>query len=131
MGIGAPGAGEVISMAETANPTTSGLHNHLHAPRQAHDPHSPRKVIDAVFGDEAPIIEGLPIEVGHGCLLLEDQLAEHVKRLWKTEGAEAARAMQDRLLANKTVVPERLEAALAKRGVASLTSKRGNCDDCP
>lgn len=46
-------------MGETANPTTAGMHNHFSRPRRPHDPSNPRKAIDAVFGDNGPIIEGL------------------------------------------------------------------------
>src|ERR1700733_10831362 len=44
-------------------------------------PTNERRDIDKVFGVDAPIICGLPIEVGSGALEVEQQLVEHVRRI--------------------------------------------------
>ncbi len=100
------------------NPTTPGIHNHLTPPARAHDPANPRKAVDRVFGDQAPIIEGLPIEVGHGALPTEAQLAEHVVRIRGTEGDDAARGLIKRLFASSQVNQPRFRVELEARGLA-------------
>jgi hypothetical protein len=72
-------------MAEGPNPTRPGIGNHLGGPPPARDPANPRREIDRVFGVHAPVILGVPIELGHGCLPVESQLAEHVLRIWRED----------------------------------------------
>ena len=86
-------------MAETANPTTPGMHNHFNPQRRPHDPSNPRKEIDRVFGEDAPIIEGIAIEVGHGCQPVANQLVNRVLAIHNTDGANAARALLKKLMA--------------------------------
>jgi hypothetical protein len=103
-------------MADGANPTMPGIHNHFRRPVRAHDPANPRKLVDRVFGDEAPIIEGLAIEVGHGALSPARQLAEHVVRIFRTEGREAARIIIGKLF-KAPIDQTELRAALEARGL--------------
>lgn len=106
------------------NPTTPGMHNHLHPPEALPDPSNPRKAIDRVFGVDAPIIEGIPIEVGHGSLPVEVQLAEHVARIKAAEGEVAARSLIRKLLASFALpTPPQFNSAafhaeLVSRGLA-------------
>lgn len=110
-------------MAETVNPTKPGPHNHLGnriAPRD-----TPAPQIDKVFGVDAPIIEGLPIEVGHGCKSISWQLAEHVLRIFATEGREASRALMLKLLTNKTINQGELAVELIARNLLSQKAAAG------
>ncbi len=112
-------------MAETANPTTPGMHNHFNPQRRPHDPANPRKEIDRVFGEDARIIEGLPIEVGHGCRSVEDQLVQHLMRIKKTDGNDSAWAMRDKLLVIGNINQEKFKAGLVSQGLLALAAAAG------
>jgi hypothetical protein len=106
-------------MAEGPTPTSSGPHNHVSPlPRD----YQSRGDVDKIFGVDAKIIEGLPIEQGSGCLLLEWQLAEHVMRIYHDVGDDAAWAMRDRLLVANGVNRAKLERELIVR---DLLPKKG------
>jgi len=94
---------------------TPGIGNHI-SPRRR-PPDSSRKSIDAVFGEDAPVIEGLPIEIGVGALPVEEQLAEHALRIWRTDGDPAARRLILKLLAHDNVSVDRLKIELVRRGL--------------
>lgn len=100
-------------MAETANPTTPGMHNHVGGRPPARDPANPRGEINSVFGVHAKVIEGCVIEDGHGAQSVEQQLAAYLARVQREQGDAAARAKFERLLLNKSVNADRL-AALCK-----------------
>jgi hypothetical protein len=105
------------------NPTTPGSHNHLHPPVRPHDAANPRREIDKVFGDEAPVIEGLPIEVGHGAKPVEWQLAQHLLRVLREDGADAARALFHKLRGAAGFNQRSLDAELVAVGfMASKTA---------
>jgi hypothetical protein len=106
-------------MGDTANPTTPGPHNHLARLPAPRDPANPRAEIDRVFGIDASVIEGLPIEVGHGCKSVAWQLAEHVRRAWAENGRAQARALILKLCANKSVDQGSLAEELVARGLMS------------
>lgn len=95
------------------NATTPGPHNHHLHPARVRDPR----------------IEGLLIEDGHGSKPTEWQLAEHVARIWRTEGDDAARAMIKRLLASfASSTPPQFNAAafrteLESRGLVQPISE--------
>jgi hypothetical protein len=76
-----------------------------------------------VFGVDAPVIEGLPIEVGHGCKSVEWQLAEHVRRIFVANGRDAARQLLLRLLElsskSDSIDQQRLAAELVERDLLS------------
>lgn len=103
-------------MGDTPHPTHPGPHNHIGSAvkRAVPAPH-----IDRVFGVDAPIIEGLPIEVGHGCNPVPWQLAEHVARIFATEGRDASRALILKLLCNTGVDQPALARELVARGFMS------------
>jgi hypothetical protein len=103
-------------MARTANPTVPGAHNHL-GPRPRADVDNTRTAINSVFGADAHVIEGLPIEVGHGALEIEAQLAAHVARIVRDQGEEAAGAMVERLEQNGRVRRQNLSRELLARGM--------------
>jgi hypothetical protein len=77
-------------MAEGPNPTRSGPHNHT---SPLSKDYQSRGDIDKVFGVDAPVICGCPIEVGSGARETEWQLAQHILRVRKEEGVDAARAL--------------------------------------
>ncbi len=79
--------------------TSACIHNHFNPQRRPHDPANPCKHIDRVFRDDTPIIEGLPIEVGHGCLPVANQLVNRVLAIQNTDGDITARALLKRLMA--------------------------------
>lgn len=109
------------------NPTKPGIHNHLHRPVRPHDPANPRPAIDRVFGDEAPIIEGLPIEVGSGAPPAEAQLAQHVLHVHKRDGAAAARALIEKLCKaqiNQRAFREQLEAYGLARPISKTACRQ-------
>jgi len=95
--------------------TTPGLHNHLSPRIRPADPS--RRHIDAVYGEDAPVIEGIPIEIGVGALAREEQLAEHALRIWRTDGAAVARNLILRLLAHDNVNVDRLKTELVRRNL--------------
>jgi hypothetical protein len=78
-------------------------------------PTNERREIDKVFGVDAPIICGLPIEVGSGALEVEQQLAEHVLRIRREDGDAAAWAIRDRLLVAAGFNMAKLKHALVRR----------------
>jgi hypothetical protein len=81
-------------MAEGPNPTTPGAHNHLNlVPKD----YRSRGEIDRVFGTDAPVICGCPVEVGSGARSTEWQLAQHVLRVRNEQGVYAARALFHKL----------------------------------
>jgi hypothetical protein len=85
-------------MTDTPNPTTPGAHNHVGGPKRL-----------------LPLsVEGLMIEDGHGHLELEQQLAEHVLRIWREDG-DAAWGVRDRLLIADGVNRSKLELELMAR----------------
>jgi len=102
-----------MTMGETATPTTPGIHNHLGSRTVA------RTQFDRVFGVDAPITEGLPIEVGHGCKPVEWQLAEQVLRVFVENGSDESRVLLLRLLSNSSINQERLAAELVARNFMS------------
>jgi hypothetical protein len=75
-----------------------GMAAHL-GPPASHDPTNPRKHIDAAYGCEAPVICGLPIEVGSGAKSTEWQLARHLVRVRVESGTSAAVALFNELRA--------------------------------
>jgi hypothetical protein len=89
-------------MADTANPTTPGAHNHL-----GHAPASPQ------------MIEGLRIEDGHGCKPIEWQIAEHVLRIFVANGRDESKALLLKLLSNNGINQEIFAAELVARGLMS------------
>src|SRR5215471_8178554 len=107
----------------TANPTTPSIP--LGGPPPLLDPANPRRSdIDKVFGVHAPIICELPIEIGHGALKLEAQLAEHVLRIYRDDGGDAAWKMRDRLLVADGVDRNRLESELVARNLLTTNQKK-------
>ena len=101
-------------MGDTANPTTSGMHNHLGPQAVPRDPQ-----IDRVYGVDAPIIEGVPIEVGHGCKSAEWQLAEYVMRIFAANGREVSRVLLLKLCTNEIIDQEKFAEELVTRGLMS------------
>ena len=106
-------------MAEGPNPTRPGRHNHVSPLVAPHDPAVGRRHIDQVFGVNAQIIEGVPIEDGHGCLPVETQLAEYARRLFVENGRDAARAWLLQALANTTINQKKFATELVARGLIS------------
>jgi hypothetical protein len=102
-----------------ANPTTPGPHNHLGSRPAPRDPATEHRLIDKVFGVDAPIIETLPIEIGSGCMPVEWQLAEHVLRVFVAGGRDPSRALVLKLLSNKTIDQQKLAAELTARNLMS------------
>jgi hypothetical protein len=78
-------------------------------------PTNERRHIDQMYGTEAPIICGLPIEVGSGALEVEQQLAEHVLRVHREDGDAAAWIIRDRLLVAAGFNRAKLKHALVRR----------------
>ena len=100
-------------MGDKPNPTTPGPHNHLGAkPRRSPDPQ-----FDRVFGVDAPIIEDLPIEVGSGCHSVAWQLAEHVLRVFASDGRDAAAELMKRLLVAQGFDMHQFRTELAARNL--------------
>ena len=92
-----------------------GIGTHIFPPRRPPDPD--RKVVDQIYGVNAPLIEGVPIEIGVGALAREEQLAEHALRIWRTDGDLAARRLILKLLAHDNVSVDRLKIELVRRGL--------------
>jgi hypothetical protein len=109
-------------MGDTPHPTRAGMHNHIGSAvkRAVPAPH-----IDRVFGVDAPIIEGLPIEVGHGCNPVPWQLAEHVARIFATEGRDAARALMLKLLLHTGIDQLAFANELVARNLMSVKTADG------
>ena len=93
----------------------SGIGNHISPRRRPPDPS--RKSIDAVFGEDAPVIEGIPIEIGVGALSVEEQLANNVARVRQDDGDQVARRLILNLLAHDNVSVDRLKIELVRRGL--------------
>ncbi len=96
--------------------TTPGMHNHISRARAD----QPRRTIDAVFGVDAPIIAGLPIEVGHGAKSAEWQLAEHLVRIRSADGDDALRTTYERLIGVGGFDMAALNAELVARGLKAV-----------
>jgi hypothetical protein len=102
-------------MGDTPNPTSAGPHNHLGPkPHRAPDPR-----IDRVFGVEAPIIAGAPIEVGSGANPVEFQLADYLAGIRATDGDDAMRAKYEEVLAAGGFSLTAFNNELALRGLKS------------
>jgi hypothetical protein len=77
----------------------------------APDPKSPLNELEkAVFGSEARRhpVTGFPIETGIGAASDDQQVLNHLRVIYETEGRDAARAMELKLL---NVKPKLVEAS--------------------
>lgn len=88
-------------------------------------PENHRVHIDQVFGVDAPVIEGVAIEVGSGAKSVEWQLAEHVVRISREDGLSAAWAIRDRLLVAPGVNRSKFDDELVARNALTLDQKKG------
>ena len=110
-------------MAEGPIPTRPGLHHHIsRVPRG----HQSRGDVDKVFGVDAPVICGCPIECGSGARETEWQLAQHILRVLKESGADAARALFYQLRDAPGFDQRKLDAELVDCGfMAKETAEAG------
>jgi hypothetical protein len=110
-------------MAEGPIPTSPGLHNHISRVPQGYQS---RGNVDKVFGVDAPVICGCPIECGSGARETEWQLAQHVLRVLKESGADAARALFYQLRDAAGINKRKLDAELVDCGfMAKETAEAG------
>jgi hypothetical protein len=109
-------------MAEGPIPTRPGLHHISRVPRG----HQSRGDVDKVFGVDAPVICGCPIECGSGARETEWQLAQHILRVLKESGADAARALFYQLRDAPGFDQRKLDAELVDCGfMAKETAEAG------
>ena len=87
-------------MTDKPNATTAGIHNHV-GPKTAPN----------------PFIEGCLIEDGHGAEPVPVQLAEHVRRVFVSEGRDAATALVRRLLVAQGFDMHQFRTELAARNL--------------
>jgi hypothetical protein len=110
-------------MAEGPIPTRPGLRNHISRVPQGHQS---RGDVDKVFGVDAAVICGCPIECGSGARETEWQLAQHILRVLKESGADAARALFYQLRDAPGFDQRKLDAELVDCGfMAKETAETG------
>jgi len=96
-----------------------GIGTHIFPPRRPPDPD--RKLVDQIYGVDAPLIEGVPIEIGVGALSREQQLADHVAHIRQTDGDLAARRLILKLLAHDGVNVEKFRLECVRRNLLRST----------
>jgi hypothetical protein len=84
-----------------------------------------RPGVDQVFGIDAPVICGLPIEIGSGAKSPVWQLARHLARIRSENGDDAARALFQQLRNEPGVDQRSLDAELVLTGFMAAKTAEG------